>query len=62
MIVGTCSICGGRVTIPDVWGAIIPPTPTCESCGAVAAQNGPIIPMTHIKYKTTYSTSSDIIC
>lgn len=43
--VGTCSLCGGRVTVPDVWMSIIPPTPTCEQCGAVAAEHGPVIPM-----------------
>lgn len=31
---GTCSICGGRVSIPDVWHSVIPPVPTCEKCGA----------------------------
>lgn len=45
MTVGTCSICGGRVSVPMVWHGIIPPTPTCENCGAVAAQHGPVIPM-----------------
>lgn len=42
---GTCSICGGPVTVPTVFGSIIPPTPTCMQCGAVAAAHGPIIPM-----------------
>lgn len=46
MIIGTCSICTGAVTVPDVWMCIIPPTPTCSSCGAVsAAPHGPVIPM-----------------
>lgn len=44
--IGTCSICGGRVTVPSIWLAVIPPTPTCENCGATAApNNGPVIPM-----------------
>lgn len=44
--VGTCSICGGRVTVPSNWMGIYPPTPTCQNCGARAAQNnGPVIPM-----------------
>lgn len=44
--IGTCSICGGRVSVPQVWHGIIPPTPTCEACGAVAAETyGPVIPM-----------------
>lgn len=45
MIIGTCSECGGAVGIPDVWGGVIPPTPTCTRCGAVAANHGPVIPM-----------------
>lgn len=44
-IVGTCSICGGQVTVPSVWHSIIPPEPTCQSCGAVAASHGPVISM-----------------
>lgn len=43
--IGTCSICGGRVTIESSWYATIPQTPTCEDCGATAAQHGPVIPM-----------------
>jgi hypothetical protein len=44
--VGTCSICGGRVTVPTVWHSVVPAVPTCRSCGATAAQNpGPIVPM-----------------
>jgi len=48
--VGTCSECGGRVTLPDVWMAIIPPIPTCKSCGATQKQPyGPIIKMVPLK-------------
>lgn len=43
--IGTCSICGGAVTVPGVWWGICPPTPTCTGCGAVAASHGPVIPM-----------------
>lgn len=47
MIVGTCSLCGGAVQVPDVWMGIIPPVPTCLSCGATRAdRHGPVIPMT----------------
>lgn len=45
MIIGTCSCCGGAVSVPDVWGGINPPTPTCTQCGAMAAMNGMVIPM-----------------
>lgn len=44
-VIGTCSLCGGQVCVPTMWGAIIPPTPTCQQCGAVAASHGPLIPM-----------------
>lgn len=44
-IIGTCSICGGRVTVPHIWGGVTPPTPTCDHCGATAAAHGPVIPM-----------------
>lgn len=44
--VGTCSVCSGRVTLPEAWYATIPPVPTCQSCGATKAQpNGPVIKM-----------------
>jgi hypothetical protein len=45
-IVGTCSCCGGPVTVPTVWGAVIPPIPTCSKCGATKkANHGPVIDM-----------------
>lgn len=44
--IGTCSLCGGQVTTPEVWGGIHPPTPSCRSCGAIAAVHGTVIPMT----------------
>ena len=47
-IIGTCSCCGGPVQIPDLWGGMTPPTPTCARCGAVAVnQYGPVIPTAH---------------
>lgn len=46
IIIGTCSLCGGAVTIPDVWCGVVPPTPSCSSCGAVPLDaHGPVIPM-----------------
>lgn len=45
-VIGTCSNCGGRVTIPDVWYGVVPPAPTCDGCGATKAQSfGPVIQM-----------------
>lgn len=45
--IGTCSRCGGLVTVPTVWNGVIPPTPTCAYCGAVAASSwvGPTLPV-----------------
>ena len=43
-VIGTCSQCGGKVVIPDVWGGIIPPTPTCQHCHATLEQ--PVITTT----------------
>jgi hypothetical protein len=45
VIIGTCSLCGGRVSTPGIWMGVVPPTPTCESCGAVKADHGPVIDM-----------------
>lgn len=28
MNIGACSVCGGRVTVPDTWLGIYPPVPT----------------------------------
>lgn len=44
-VVGTCSICGGAVTVPSVWDAVIPPPKTCSECGAEAAEHGPVLKM-----------------
>ncbi len=44
-VIGTCSECGGRVTLPTDWMSVDPPIPECESCGAVAASPGPVIKM-----------------
>jgi len=44
-VIGTCSICKGPVTVPTLWGGILPPTPTCSRCGAAARPSGPVIPM-----------------
>lgn len=32
--IGICGNCGGRVTVPENWMGMYPPTPKCESCGA----------------------------
>ena len=46
MTIGTCSICGGPVMIPDVWYSTIPPIPTCGRCGARKRDPyGPVVEM-----------------
>ena len=56
-IIGTCSICGGAVTMPFAWWSVLPPTPTCSQCGATAAQYGPVVQMQpRPTYRTTWTT------
>lgn len=51
--IGTCSICGGAVVVPQAWCGINPPTPRCSGCGATPVQShGPIIPMKTEKPKS----------
>lgn len=58
-IVGTCSICGGRVMVPTVYHSVVPPIPSCESCKAIAATSGPVIPMTPLKGSTNNWSSTN---
>lgn len=45
-VVGTCSLCGGPVTVPTVWWSVFPPVPHCERCGAMPKKGfGPVIDM-----------------
>lgn len=45
-VVGSCSVCGGSVMIPRLWLGVVPPTPTCRSCGATKrAPKPPVIDM-----------------
>lgn len=38
--IGTCSLCGGAVTIySGAWGGSAPPQATCGSCGATPAKS-----------------------
>lgn len=45
--VGTCSLCGGDVMghRGAYWSVIPPPPDHCVSCGAVRADQDPVIPM-----------------
>ena len=56
--VGTCSLCGGRVSVPSFWMSIVPPVPTCESCGATAALHGPVMPMQPAPTRKTWNTTT----
>jgi hypothetical protein len=40
--IGTCSECGGPVIVPAM---MVNPTPYCDSCGAIARNPQPVIPM-----------------
>ncbi len=52
-VIGTCSFCGGAVTVPTVWAGVIPPTPTCASCGAIKKQSyGPVIEIVTVTRST----------
>lgn len=44
-IIGTCSICGGTVSVPTVFHSVTPPVPTCESCGAQKKSTLPVVEM-----------------
>lgn len=57
-VIGSCSLCGGRVVLPIVWWGVIPPTPTCETCGAVRDDRGLVIPMRPAGQRITYSVGS----
>lgn len=58
-IVGTCSRCHGPVGVPMAWWGTVPPQPTCQKCGAVAAGGyGPVIPMDEPPRRELASASS----
>lgn len=47
IIVGTCGICSGPVTVPRIYHSTQRPVPTCEHCGATTKPDyGKILPMT----------------
>lgn len=43
--IGQCGNCGGNVSVETVFLSVNPPVPTCESCGATARPQGPVIEM-----------------
>lgn len=44
-ILGSCSKCGGRVTVPKIWHGVNPPTPSCDSCHSIPVDTKPVIQM-----------------
>lgn len=46
-VIGSCSKCGGAVSVPSYWHSVKPPVPRCQKCGASANMtvNLPKIPM-----------------
>jgi hypothetical protein len=61
--IGTCSICGGPVTVPFVYWSVAPPVPACEQCGATPRAHGPVIDMQPRQdpwTKTTWGNTSAI--
>lgn len=58
-VCGTCSNCGGCVSTPTFYHSIVPPVPQCESCGAVAAAYGPVIPMQPAPVRWVGTTTLD---
>lgn len=60
VVLGSCSRCGGSVTVPQAWWATVPPVPTCSQCGAVKrAASGPIIEMEPSPKRIERFTSTD---
>lgn len=55
--IGTCSLCGGEVTLPTVWWGVVPPVPTCSRCGATAASQGPVIEMEKPRWENNTTTN-----
>lgn len=52
--IGTCSICSGPVTVPTFYHSVVPPVPTCRSCGATKRENhGPVIDMEPRRWGTS---------
>ena len=51
-VIGKCSICGGPVSVPEIWHGVVPPTPTCERCGATHEPQDslPTLPMRRANY------------
>ena len=63
ILVGTCGICGGAITVPGVWGGIIPPTPSCTRCRAIPADaHGPVRQMKLVPAVKITDSAGEICC
>lgn len=46
IVIGACSLCGGDVTVAEMWASITPDIPRCQQCGATAKKpEAKVIPM-----------------
>ena len=53
-VIGSCSLCGGVVSVATVFMSVNPPVPHCEKCGSCAAPpRGPVIEMTPLTAATS---------
>lgn len=60
--IGTCSICGGPVCVPQMWHSIQQPIPACARCGAIQACTfGPVIEMQPLKQCVSVWTTDFVI-
>ena len=60
--IGTCSLCGGPVQIPQMWGGSVPPVPTCARCGSIVARAyGPVIPMRRPQRSNRNATTETVL-
>lgn len=61
-IVGTCSLCGGPVTVLTTSWSVVAPTPVCSRCGATKKEDfGPVIEMEPKKYTVSSWPSTNTI-
>lgn len=58
-VVGYCSLCGGKVVVPEVQMSVIPMTPECFNCGAVAL-GGSVVDTTPVKRGNVKWTIEDV--
>lgn len=61
--IGTCSNCGGPVSVPVIWHGVNPPVPECERCKAhPVRKHGPVIEMAPPPAETKFRTNTRVRC